>query len=81
MIAGYANFVAMVNPEKGQKLKQQVNAILGTTAKKEVWKSITETILLTPSSQVEPPKTDTPDKNWWSCIDFGLKPYRKAVEG
>jgi RNA-directed DNA polymerase len=71
-IVGYANFVSMVNPEKGQKLKEQVNKLLGivptTKPEEKVIVENKKEEIKPQIKPIEPSKTDESDKNWWEVL-------------
>lgn len=71
-IAGYANFVSMVNPEKGQKLKEQVNKLLGimpvSVPEKEVTQSDKDTVIPPQIIPNESLKPNSSDENWWEVL-------------
>ncbi len=67
-IEGYANFVMMVKPEQGHKLKQQVRNILGLKASTPKSKPVPKPAepISTPQPPTTLPKQDTGD--WWNVL-------------
>ncbi|MFN0200912.1 MAG: reverse transcriptase domain-containing protein [Bacteroidia bacterium] len=83
-ITGFANFVAMVKPEQGAKLKAQVAAIVANPETKKQMKQLAKeaaeaaviqpenpekTLLIPPKEEkVKKPAQDADEKNWWEVF-------------
>ena len=83
VIQGFANFVNMINPEKGAKLVDEVKAVLalptlqnqlhsGNTPKKYepiTTKKVVEPTISTPSAKAENKSAAAPIDNWWDIFE------------
>jgi RNA-directed DNA polymerase len=70
-IIGYANFVKMVNPVKGDKLKQTIGAlfqnnVLQAPVNKQPMAKKENTVIS--PDKINPPKEDNNDKPWWNVV-------------
>ncbi|MEP7239075.1 MAG: retron St85 family RNA-directed DNA polymerase, partial [Ferruginibacter sp.] len=69
-IIGYANFVKMVNPVKGNQLKQSIVALFQNNSLQlplsETAPSQTKPII--PTTENKPPEEDSDNKPWWNVV-------------
>ncbi|WP_462251716.1 reverse transcriptase family protein [Ferruginibacter sp.] len=70
-IIGYANFVKMVNPVKGEKIKQTIIALFQNNLLQvpvSHQPSVKKQNTALPSDKINPIKEDDSDKPWWNVV-------------
>lgn len=69
-IIGYANFVKMVNPAKGNQLKQAIVALFQNNTLQVPFSDTPASSIKTiiPTIESNPPENDADDKPWWKVV-------------
>jgi RNA-directed DNA polymerase len=70
-ILGYANFIKMVNPLKGNKVQQSIMALFQNNVVKIHYNSSskgTTKKIPAPPAENKPPEKDDTDKPWWNIV-------------